>query len=99
MADKGEARITVRVQSNARQNQVVGLENDVLRVRIAAPPVDGRANQELVRFLSQALGVPRSDIAIERGLASKTKLLAIRGLSQEQLMSLLTSNAATVLLR
>ncbi len=86
MTDKGEARIVVRVQPNAGQSEVVGLKNGCLRVKIAAPPVKGRANQELLRLLSDILKVSKSNITIRKGVASKTKVIGISGLSQDQLM-------------
>ena len=86
MADKGEARIVVRVQPNATRSEVLGLKDGCLRVKIAAPPVKGKANQELLRFLSGILKVSKSNITIRKGMTSKTKVIGISGLSQEQLM-------------
>ena len=88
MGDKGEARIVVRVQPNAARNEVLGFENGCLRVKIAAPPVKGKANQELIRFLSDILRVSRSDITIRKGMASRAKVITIGGLSQDQLAGL-----------
>ena len=86
MADKGEARIAVRVQPNAARSEVLGFKSGCLRVKIAAPPVKGKANQELLRFLSGILKVSKSNITIRKGMTSKTKVIGISGLSQEQLM-------------
>ncbi len=76
----------MRVHPNASRNEVVGFSGGVLRVRVAAPPVRGKANKELVAFLSQILGVSKGALTIIHGRASKNKVLAIDGLSQEQIM-------------
>lgn len=86
MADKGEARVVVRVQPSAARSEVLGFKNGCLMVKIAAPPVKGKANQELLRFLSGILKVSKSNITIRKGMTSKTKVIGISGLSQEQLM-------------
>jgi uncharacterized protein (TIGR00251 family) len=81
-----EIRILLRVHPNASRNEVVGFSGGVLRVRVAAPPVRGKANKELVAFLSQILGVSKGALTIIHGRASKNKILAIDGMSQEQVM-------------
>jgi len=77
--------INVQVQPNASRNEVVGFEGDVLRVKIAAPPVKGKANRELIDFLSKRLGVSKGRITIEKGLTSRRKVIAIEGLSQDEI--------------
>lgn len=89
MMEKAQAKIMTRVQPNASQTKVVGFEDGVLQVRIAAPPVKGKANQELIKFLSNILGVSKSDLTIEKGITSKNKLVAIRGLEQDRVTKLL----------
>ena len=76
--------IVVQVQPKSARNRVTGFENGVLYVKIAAPPVKGEANRELVRFLSDILGVAKSNITIEKGLTSKRKVVGIRGIRQEE---------------
>ena len=78
-----ETGIKVRVQPRASRDEVLGFQGEVLRVRVTAPPHEGRANQALVEVLSQALDVPRSRIRILRGHGSRDKLLAVEGLSRE----------------
>ena len=82
---QGQTRITVQVQPNARQNEVVGFEGGVLQVRVAAPPVKGRANRELIEFLSRLFAVRKSNITIEKGMTSRRKTLAINGLSEDEI--------------
>jgi uncharacterized protein (TIGR00251 family) len=77
------ATITLRVQPNARRSEVLKLEDGVLHVRVAAPPVKGKANKELVGFLSRSLGVSKSSITIEKGFTSRTKVIAVAGLDRE----------------
>jgi len=57
----------------------------VLRVRIAAPPVKGRANRELIDFLSKRLGVSKGSVTIVKGLTSRKKVIAIEGLRQDEI--------------
>ena len=78
------AKITVHVQPNARRNEALGYEDGVLRMKIAAPPVKGRANRELIEFLSQRLGVSRGSVTIEKGATSRSKVIGVSGLSQDE---------------
>jgi len=65
------------VQPGASTTEVVGELGDRLKVRVAAPPADGRANAELVRFLADTLGVSRSEVEITRGQASRSKSVRV----------------------
>ena len=71
--------LTLHVQPNARRSGIVGLHGDALKVRIAAPAVDNRANAALVEFLSETLGVPKSAIAIRHGATGRRKSVEITG--------------------
>ncbi len=73
--------LTVRVQPGARKNELVGLKDGLWQVKIAAPPVKGMANRELVRFLSDALEISRGHIAIKTGLTGRIKTVSVSGLS------------------
>ena len=79
-----QTNITVQVQPNARRNEVVGFEGDILHIKIKAPPVKGKANSELIDFLSEILGITKASIRIEKGLTSRRKLISIKGLGQAQ---------------
>jgi uncharacterized protein (TIGR00251 family) len=70
---------------------VLGSAEGVFRVRIAAPPVRGKANRELLAFLSQLLGVSQSSLAIIKGHTSRSKVVAVGGLSQEEVLGRLLS--------
>ena len=78
--------ITVQVQPNASQNKIMRFEEGIWHLKIAAPPIKGKANQKLLKFLSDTLGVSKSSLTIEKGVTSKRKVIAIRGLRQNQVM-------------
>lgn len=75
------ATITVHVQPRARRTEVAGRHGDAIKIRLAAPPVDNAANEELVRFLAAALGVPRAAVRIARGAAARRKTVVIDGVA------------------
>jgi uncharacterized protein (TIGR00251 family) len=78
--------LEVRVTPRAKKNEVVGWhQNHVLIVKVAAPPVGGQANEELVRFLAERLGIPPSSISMVRGHTSRQKLMEIQGLTEEEI--------------
>ena len=79
-------RISLHVYPNAPRNQLVGWHAEVLGVKVAAPPVKGQANRELVAFLSRLLGVNQSSLAIIRGHTSRNKLITVMGLSREEVL-------------
>ena len=81
-----ESKIAVRVHPNAARNEVAGSIGGVLQIRVAASPVKGKANQELIAFLSKVLGISKSRIGIIKGHTNKSKVIAIDGLSQEDVM-------------
>jgi uncharacterized protein (TIGR00251 family) len=82
---QSQVKINVQVSPNARHNEVVGFESDMLKVKVAAPPLQGKANKELIKFLSQTLKVSRGSITIERGLTSRNKIIAIAGLDRTEI--------------
>jgi uncharacterized protein (TIGR00251 family) len=74
----------VRVQPRASRTEVAGPYGDAVRIRLTAPPVDGAANEALVRFLAERLEVPRSAVRIEGGGASgRSKVVAIDGIDPD----------------
>jgi uncharacterized protein (TIGR00251 family) len=84
------ARIAVRVQASARKNEVIGLRDGVLIVRVTAPAIEGRANESLSRLLAKRLRVPRSSVTIVRGQRSRDKVIQIEGLDHRMLLEALT---------
>ncbi|MDD5509826.1 MAG: DUF167 domain-containing protein [Dehalococcoidales bacterium] len=83
---ENEAKISLRVYPGAPRNEVLGFVEGVLRVRIAAPPVKGKANRELLAFLSRLLGISERDLAITRGQTNRNKTVAVSGLSHQQVL-------------
>jgi uncharacterized protein (TIGR00251 family) len=83
--------LRLRVQPNAGRSEVIGLTDGVLQVRVAAPPVKGKANKELTALLSQALGLSQSSLTIVKGHTSRNKVIAIDGLSQEDVINRLSA--------
>jgi uncharacterized protein (TIGR00251 family) len=76
--DGDDLVLEVRVQPRASRSEFAGALGGRLKVRLRAPPVDGRANAELVDFLADAFGVPRSNVTIEHGLAGRDKRVRVR---------------------
>jgi len=83
---KEQSKIFVQVQPNTKKDEIVSFEDGILRVKISTPPVKGKANKQLIEFLSKKMKIPKSDIMIEKGATSKRKKLVIDGLTQSQLM-------------
>lgn len=74
----------VRVVPRAGRTGVAGIRGDALLVRLAAPPVDGAANNALMAFLADQFGCPRRDLTLLSGHTSRTKRIAIAGMTFEQ---------------
>ena len=74
-------RLSVRVQPRASRTEVVGEHDGALKVRLAAPPVEGEANRELVRFLGKLLGVAPSRVTVVSGATGKSKVVEIEGVT------------------
>jgi len=73
----GGVRLALQISPNAKQSGPIGILDDVLKLRMQAPALEGRANEALIRYLAERLAVPRSAIRITRGLSSKRKLIEI----------------------
>ena len=79
------ARLTVKVHPRARRSGLNGRLGEAWKLDLAAPPVDGKANAECIRYLAEWAGVARSRVRIVTGATSRTKTIEIEGLSQEAL--------------
>jgi uncharacterized protein (TIGR00251 family) len=80
-------RLAISAKPRARTSRVVRVEGLAFVVAIAAPPIDGAANDELIRFLSEVLHVPRSALAIVQGASGKRKLVEVQGLTESEIVS------------
>ncbi len=69
----------IRVVPRASRSEPAGFRNDALKLRITAPPVEGKANEEYIRLIAEILGVKRSQVSILSGHASRTKTVAVDG--------------------
>lgn len=89
------ARVAVHVQPRARRTEAAGMHGDAVKVRLAAPPVDGAANEELVRFVAERLGVPRAAVRITAGAASRRKVVEVDGVGADAVRAALLEGART----
>ena len=85
-----KTKISLRVYPNAARNEVIGFVDGVLRVKVSAPPIRGKANRELLAFLSQFLDVGKGALTIIKGHTSRNKIVVIDGLSQGELLKRLS---------
>ncbi len=69
--------LELHVQPGAKRTEFAGKHGDRIKVRLAAPPVDGKANEALIEFLAAEYGVPKRNVTIESGLSSRQKRVAI----------------------
>lgn len=79
------ATFQVRVQPRARKNAIVGEVGDALKLALTAPPVEGRANDACIAFLSELLNVPRASVTIAAGQSTRNKVIRIAGMSAAEL--------------
>jgi uncharacterized protein len=77
-------RVRVRVSPGARRSEFVGPHGDAWKVRVAAPPEDGRANEAVLRLLATTLDVPRADVSLVAGHGARDKVVALDGLDQSE---------------
>jgi len=75
-------KISIQVHPGAKKNEVLRFQEGVWHLKIAAPPVEGKANKELIEFLSDVLGVSKSNITIEKGATSRRKLVVVVGITE-----------------
>lgn len=89
----GGVRIAVQITPNAKKSEVIGIHDDVLKVRLQAQPIEGKANDALIRYLADMLNVPKSHVHITHGHTNKRKLVVIQAvqLSVDNVTKILTS--------
>jgi uncharacterized protein (TIGR00251 family) len=85
----GGVRLAVQIQPNAKKTEVVGVLDDALKIKLAAQPIEGKANEALVKWLAGALGVSRSAVTLTHGQTNKKKLLEVAGVTLEDVGRLL----------
>jgi len=84
------ARLTVKVHPRARRSAIAGRFGDAWKLDLTAPPADGKANDECIRFFAALCGVARSQVRIVSGAAARLKLIEIEGVEQADLERKLT---------
>ena len=83
------ARVTVKVHPRAKRSGITGKFGEAWKLALAAPPVDGKANDECVRFFSELAAVPRGRVRIVTGATSRMKVVEIEGMEQGELEELM----------
>ncbi len=83
--------LTLLIQPRASRTRVVGEHDGQLKIQLAAPPVDGEANAALVEFLAKALGVPKRQVALVAGDASRRKRVVVQGIDAARAKAVITA--------
>ncbi len=81
---KGELLLALHIQPGSAKARVAGLYGERLKIAVAAPPVAGKANKDVVKFLAKVFAVPVKNIAVIRGQTSRQKTVSLRGISEEE---------------
>jgi hypothetical protein len=84
----------VRLKPNARQDSIDAASDGSLSIRVHAPPVEGKANTALVKLLANRLDIPKSCIFVLHGLASKSKVVQVNGLTREEVVARVTGKSS-----
>lgn len=71
--------LTLHIQPGAKRTDVAGLHGDALKIRLAAPPIEGRANEALLKFIAESFGVPVRQVELKQGGQSRHKVVAVTG--------------------
>lgn len=90
LAADGRITLTLHIQPGAKKTEFAGLHGDALKIRLAAPPVDGKANEALVKFVAEVLGLPKSAVNLKSGQTSRRKVLEVTGSDRQAIARLLT---------
>lgn len=90
----GGVTFSARIQPRAAKNQISGVHDGALKIRITAPPVEGAANEACIGIVAQVLGVPRSRVAIIGGATSRNKMLHVNGIDAAHLLATLKNSGA-----
>jgi uncharacterized protein len=80
MAKEAEAQIAVRLRPRAHKDELIGIHEGTLQVRVSAPPVDGKANKALCRLIAKRVGVAPSRVSVVRGEKSRDKVVRVEGI-------------------
>jgi len=84
---KDGAILTVHIQPRASTTECVGIHGDEIKIRVAAPPVDGAANDELIRFLARRFSIPSTSVQIYSGAGGRHKRVLVKGATAQLVMA------------
>jgi uncharacterized protein (TIGR00251 family) len=84
---KDGAILTVHIQPRASTTECVGIHGDAIKIRVAAPPVDGAANDELIRFLARRFSIPSTSVQIHAGAGGRHKRVLVKGATAQLVMA------------
>ncbi|HSL02029.1 MAG TPA: DUF167 family protein [Nitrospiraceae bacterium] len=84
---KDGAILTVHIQPKASTTECVGIHGDAIKIRVAAPPVDGAANDELIRFLARQFSIPSTSVQIHSGAGGRHKRVLVKGITAQMVMA------------
>lgn len=84
----GCVTLTLHIQPGARKTELAGLHGDALKIRLAAPPVDGKANAALIDFIADRLEIARSAVRLKSGQSSRRKVLEVSGVAETRIAGL-----------
>ena len=90
------ARVAIKVHPRARRSAIAGRLGDAWKLDLAAPPVDGKANDECIRYFAELAGVPRSNVRVVTGATNRMKVVEVLGIEQEELERRLAATARTI---
>ena len=92
-AADGSVILTLHIQPGAKKTEITGLHGEALKIRLAAPPVDGKANAALIAFLAKACGVSKSSVELVSGDTSRAKRVRVSGADAATVEALAASSA------
>jgi uncharacterized protein (TIGR00251 family) len=90
-AKAGGSLVGIRLKPGASRERIVSVEDDAATLAVTAAPVDGKANESMIRLLSKALDVSKSSISIRKGATSRNKLVEVAGMTKEEVLRKLKS--------
>lgn len=91
----GNVTIKIQAKPGAKHNNITDISEDAVGVAISAPPVEGEANTELMKYLASVLGMRKSDVTLDRGSKSRQKIVVVSGISVEKVLEKLKGEIET----
>lgn len=84
----GSITLTLHIQPGAKKTEIAGRHGEALKIRLAAPPVDGKANEALLKFVARQLGLPKTAVTLKSGQTSRQKVLELEGCTPARVAAL-----------